>query len=69
MKELHDFLYMIDAIITFGENNFIFSFVGYGLVTKSLAAGCTFEKVAEKTKCRKMNVNIFTIKFRMNHLT
>jgi hypothetical protein len=52
---------MIDAIITFGENSFIFSFVGYGLVTKSLATGCTFEKVAEKTKCGKMNVSIFTI--------
>ncbi len=63
LKELHEFLYMVGAIIIFGENSFIFTFVGYGLVTKSLAAGCTFEKVAEKTKCQKMmNVNIFTIK-------
>ncbi len=62
-KELHGFLYMIGAIFTFGENSFIFSFVGYGLVAKSLAAWCTFEKVEEKTKCQKMmNVNIFTIK-------
>ncbi len=25
--------------------------------TKSLEAGCTFEKVPKKTKCQKMNVN------------
>jgi acyl CoA:acetate/3-ketoacid CoA transferase beta subunit len=55
---------MIVAMIIFGENNFIFSFVGYGLVTKSLAAGCTFEKVAEKTKCE-----YFYNQIRMNHPT
>jgi hypothetical protein len=39
--------------------------VGYGLVTKSLGAGCTFEEVRrEKTKCQKMNVNPFTTKLR-----
>ncbi len=64
LKELHEFLYMIVAMIIFGENNFIFSFVGYGLVTKSLAAGCTFEKVAEKTKCE-----YFYNQIRMNHPT
>jgi len=31
---------MISVIIIFGENNFIFNFVGYGSVTKSLGAGC-----------------------------
>ncbi len=35
---------------------------GYGLVTKTLEVGCTFEEVAEKTKCQKMNVNPFTTK-------
>jgi len=29
----------------FGENSFIFNFVGYGLVTKSPRIGCTFEEV------------------------
>ncbi len=62
LKELHEFLYMMGAIIIFGEKSFIFSLVGYGLVMKSLGAGCTFEEVAEKTKCQKMNVNIFRIK-------
>jgi hypothetical protein len=31
--------------------------VDYGLVTKSLGDGCTFEEVVEKTNCQKMNVN------------
>jgi hypothetical protein len=48
---------MMSAITIFGKNSFIFSFVDYGLVTKSLgAAGCTFEEVKKKTKCQKMNV-------------
>jgi hypothetical protein len=34
LKELHEFLCTIGAVVIFGENNFIFSFVGYGLVTK-----------------------------------
>jgi hypothetical protein len=49
---------MMSAITNFGKNSFIFSFVDYELVTKSLGARCsTFEEVAEKTKCQKMNVN------------
>ncbi len=55
-------LRMMGAIIIFEESNFIFSFVGYGLVIKSLEVGCTFEKVEEKTKCQKMNVNVFSTK-------
>jgi hypothetical protein len=48
---------MMSAITIFGKNSFIFNFVDYGLVTKSLgAAGCTFEEVKKKTKCQKMNV-------------
>jgi hypothetical protein len=62
LKELHEFLYMMGAIIIFREKSFIFSFVGYGLVTEPLGAWCTFEEVAEKTKCQKMNVNISRIK-------
>jgi len=50
---------MMSAIIIFEENSFIFSFVGYGLTTKSLEARCTFEKEAEKTKCEKMNMKFF----------
>jgi hypothetical protein len=46
-KELHEFLRMKDAITIFGENIFIFSFVAYGLVTKSIGFGYTFEEVVE----------------------
>jgi hypothetical protein len=55
---------MMSAIIIFGEINFIFSFVGYGLVLKSLEVGCIFENVEEKTKHQKMNVNVFSTKLR-----
>ncbi len=64
LKELHEFLCMMSAIIIFGEINFIFSFVGYGLVLKSLEVGCIFENVEEKTKHQKMNVNVFSTKLR-----
>ncbi len=57
LKELHEFLCMMSAITIFEESCFIFSFVSYGLVTKSFGIGCTFEQVAKKTKCQKMNVN------------
>jgi hypothetical protein len=43
------FAYMIGAITNFWESIFIFSFVSYGLVTKSLGARCTFEEVPKKT--------------------
>ncbi len=65
LKKLHEFLHMMSPIIIFEKNSFIFSFVGYGLITKSLEsleAKCTFEKVAEKTKCQKINCEIFTTK-------
>ncbi len=55
-------LCMMGAITIFGESSFIFSFVGYGLVIKSLEVGCIFEKVEEKTKCQKMNVSVFPSK-------
>ncbi len=44
----------IYALTIFGENGFIFSFVGYGMVTKSLRIGCTFEEV-EKEKKKSIN--------------
>jgi hypothetical protein len=50
---------MMGAITIYGKNSFIFNFVGYELVTKSLGAGCTSEEVAEKTKCQNMDVNFF----------
>jgi hypothetical protein len=53
---------MMGAITIFGESSFIFSFVGYELVIKLFKDRCTFEKVEEKTKCQKMNVNIFPTK-------
>jgi hypothetical protein len=54
----------MNAITMFGKSGFIFNFVGYGygLVTKSLEVGCTFEEVAEKTKYQKMNANLLTTK-------
>jgi hypothetical protein len=60
LKIVHDFFSMMGALTIFGKGGFIFSFVSYGLVTKSLGAGCTFEEVAEKIKCQKMNVDFFT---------
>ncbi len=56
LKELHDFLCMMGAINIFGKNSFKLNFVDYGLVTISLGARGTFEGVADKTKCQKMNV-------------
>jgi hypothetical protein len=50
------------AITIVGLNSFIFSFMSYGLVITSLGVGCTFEEVAWKTNCQKINVNLFTIK-------
>ncbi len=57
LKELNEFCLVKDAITIFGKNIFIFSFVNYEMVTKSLGVGCTFEEVVKKTKCQKMNVN------------
>ncbi len=39
LRELHEFLCMMDAITSFGESIFIFCFVGYGLVSKSVGLG------------------------------
>jgi hypothetical protein len=39
LKELHEFLRMMDAITIFGESIFIFRFVGYGLVSESVGLG------------------------------
>ncbi len=57
LKELHEFLHMMGAITIFENNNLIFNVVDYGLVTKSLGDGGTFEEVGKKTNCQKMNVN------------
>jgi hypothetical protein len=61
-KELDEFLGTMGNLIIFREGNFMFSVLGYGLVTKSLGVGCTFEEVVDKTKCWKMNVNPFITK-------
>jgi len=55
LKKLHEFSNRMGPIIIFSE-------MGYELVKESLGTGCTFEEVEEKTKCQKMNVNIFRIK-------
>jgi hypothetical protein len=59
---------MMGAIIIFGESSFIFSFVGYGLVIKSLEVGCIFEKVEEKRKSKDV-CECFSNQIRMNYLT
>jgi hypothetical protein len=55
-------LHMMGAITIFGESSFIFSFVIHGFVIKLLEVGCTFEKVEKRTKCQKMNMNLFPTK-------
>jgi hypothetical protein len=57
-------LCMMSAITIFEESCFIFSFVNYGFVTKSFGTRCTFEQVAKKKKCQKMNVNFLTTNIR-----
>jgi hypothetical protein len=39
LKKLHEFLCMVGGLTIFGEINFIFNFVNYGLVTKSPRVG------------------------------
>jgi hypothetical protein len=53
----------------FGEDSFIFNFVGYGLVTKSFEAGCTFEEVGGEIKMSKEECESFYNQIRMNRLT
>jgi hypothetical protein len=63
---------MMGAIIILGKNSFKFSFAGYGLLTKSLGLGCTFEEVAQKNKNKKMSKDeyeYFYNQIRMNNLT
>jgi hypothetical protein len=45
LKELHEFSHMMDAINIFEKITFIFSFVGYGLVTKSVDLGAHFRRL------------------------
>jgi len=47
---------MIFAINIFEKDDFKFNIVVFGLLTKSLGAGCTFEEMAEKTNYPKMNL-------------
>jgi len=56
LKKIHEFLNMMGAINIFEKNNFKFTIVVFGLLTKSLGAGCKFEEMAEKTNCPNMNV-------------
>ncbi len=69
LKELYEFLCMMSAIIIFEESGFMFRFVRYELVTRSLEAGCTFEEVAEKIKSLKDECESFYNQIQMNNLT
>ncbi len=61
-KKIHEFFNMMGVITMFGKKIVSCNFVGYGLAPKSLRVECTFEEVALKTKCQKLNMNIFTTK-------
>jgi len=60
---------MMGVLSIFGEGNFIFSFVGYGLVTKSLGVGCTIEEVAKEKKMSKDECESFYNQIKKNHFT
>jgi hypothetical protein len=60
---------MMRTLTIFGKGSFIFCFVSYGLVTKSLEAGCTFEEVEEKIKMSKDECEFSYNQSRMNYLT
>jgi len=65
LKKIHEFSSMLGALTIFGKGSFIFNFVGYELVTKSLGGRLvekTFEDMVKKTKCQKMNVIFVTTK-------
>jgi hypothetical protein len=48
---------MMGAIIIFGENiSYLVLWLWIG--DKVSWVGCTFEELANKTKCQKMNVNV-----------
>jgi hypothetical protein len=51
LKKIHEFSSMMDTLTIFGEDSFIFNFVGYGLVTKSLGG-----LGAHLRRCRKKYV-------------
>jgi len=59
---------MMSAISIFGENSFIFNFVGYGLVIKSLGAGAHLKR-REPKKMLKDECESFYNQIRMNQLT
>jgi len=44
---------MMSAISIFGENSFIFNFVGYGLVIKSLEGGAHLKRWESKKNVKR----------------
>ncbi len=63
LKDLHESLCMMGTIIIFGENGFIFNFLG--LVTWGWVH---IQGGVEKIKCQKINVIFFYKQIRMNRL-
>ncbi len=53
LKELHNFLPMMGAIIIFGESIFIFSFVIMNLITKSVALGADLRRWQRKQNVKR----------------
>jgi hypothetical protein len=63
LKELHEFLSMMGAIIMFGKRSFISNFVGYGLVTVTWGRVHIWGGVREN-KMSKDECELFTTKLR-----
>jgi hypothetical protein len=61
-EKKYEFLCTMSVETIFEESIIIFSFVVMDWWQSQLRAGRTIAKVAKKTKCQKMNVNIFTTK-------
>jgi len=68
LKELHEFLHMMNAITNFKKISFIYIFVNYGLVTKSFGVGAHLRRWQRKQNVKKW-MWIFYNQIRMNCLT
>jgi len=61
-EEFHEFLYMMGAITISGKNSFIFNFVGYELVTKSLGGLVHIWGGGRENKMSKYGCELFPTK-------
>ncbi len=68
LKELHNFLPMMGAIIIFEESVFIFSFVIMNLITKSVGLSAHLRRWQRKQNVKRW-MWVFYNQIRINHLT